>query len=152
MESAQESKTPGESGSDLDWPVCERKTHTRSQTSRGGMREDRMLQEITVAIPPFIAEQPVSVVAATQTLKRMIDDVGRTKRIEIETITSSHAILMTDAGKEREYAGRFRDMQNWIGGSDYSPRGALYISPPPESVLDSMNDLVVFSNRNDIPA
>lgn len=221
MASEEEEKARGKSDPNLGWPACERKTCAWRQTSRGGTREDRMLREITVAIPPFIAEQPVpvnaslatemelamreiaaldashggtlealgvlllrtesvasskienveasledyaralhgiktnksavSMVAATRALKRMIDDVGRTKRIEIETITSSHAILMTDAGKEREYAGRFRDMQDWIGGSDYSPRGALYISPPPESVLDLMNDLVVFSNRNDIP-
>lgn len=93
----------------------------------------------------------VSMVAATQALKIMIDDVGRTKRIEIETITTSHATLMADAENEREYAGRLRDMQNWVGGSDYSPRGALYIPPPPETVQGFLADLIVFSNRNDIP-
>jgi len=93
----------------------------------------------------------VSMVAATQALTIMIDDVGRTKRIEIETITSSHATLMADSENEREFAGHLRDVQNWVGGSDYSPRGALYIPPPPETVQGFMADLIVFSNRDDIP-
>lgn len=43
-------------------------------------------------------------------------------------------------------------MQNWIGGSDYSPRGALYVPPPPDTVGDYMRDLVDFANRADMPA
>ena len=43
-------------------------------------------------------------------------------------------------------------MQNWIGGSDFSPRGALYIPPPPETVPGYMDDLVTFADRGDMPA
>lgn len=35
---------------------------------------------------------------------------------------------------ESGYAGPIRDVHNWIGGSDHSPRGALYVPPPPETV------------------
>lgn len=221
MASQQRSRTHREVNPNVDWPACSRKTQAWRQTTRGGTRDDRMLREITVAIPPFIADRlvpidaalatdmelamreiaaldttqggtldalgvlllrtesvasskienvqasledyaralhgiktnksAVSMVAATQALKIMIDDVGRTKRIEIKTITSSHATLMADLENEREYAGRLRDMQNWVGGSDYSPRGALYIPSPPETVQGFMADLIIFSNRNDIP-
>jgi len=221
MASRQRSRTHREIDPDVGWPACGRKTQAWRQTTRGGTRDDRMLREITVVIPPFIADRlvpidaalatdmelamreiaaldtaqgetldalgvlllrtesvasskienvqasledyaralygiktnksAVSMVAATQALKIMIDNVGRTKRIEIETITTSHAMLMADAENEREYAGRLRDMQNWVGGSHYSPRGALYIPPPPETVQGFMTDLIVFSNRNDIP-
>jgi Fic family protein len=43
-------------------------------------------------------------------------------------------------------------VQNWIGGSDYSPRGALYVPPPQETVVDYMSDLIAFANRDDLPA
>ena len=38
--------------------------------------------------------------------------------------------------------GEVRRSQNWIGGSDYSPRDALYVPPPPETVLEYLTDLL----------
>jgi Fic family protein len=221
MASQPRRKTHREVSANTEWPACGRKTQAWSQATRGGTRDDRMLQEIVVVIPPFIADRlvpidaelatdmelamreiaaldtatggmldalgvlllrtesvasskienvqasledyaralhgiktnksAVSMVAATQALKIMIDDVGRTRRIKIKTITSSHATLMADSENEREYAGLLRDVQNWVGGSDYSPRSALYIPPPPETVKSLMADLILFSNRDDIP-
>ena len=58
---------------------------------------------------------------------------------------------MQDDPGEVRYAGRIRDMQNWIGGSDYSPRDALYVPPPPETVEGYLDDLIRFANRNDLP-
>ncbi|MEZ5380500.1 MAG: Fic family protein [Microthrixaceae bacterium] len=43
-------------------------------------------------------------------------------------------------------------VQNWIGGSDYTPRGAVYVPPPPETVANYMADLVEFVGRDDMPA
>ncbi|CAN0433069.1 unnamed protein product, partial [Phaeothamnion confervicola] len=40
----------------------------------------------------------------------------------------------------------------WIGGSNYSPRNALYVPPPPELVEEYMDDLVRFANRTNLPA
>ena len=51
---------------------------------------------------------------------------------------------------ERPYAGRVRDVQNWIGGSQHSPRGALYVPPPPEDVPALLDDLIAFANRDDV--
>lgn len=57
---------------------------------------------------------------------------------------------MREDPDERAYAGRVRDMQNWIGGSHSSPRDALYVPPPPELVPDYLSDLLVFANRDDV--
>ena len=65
----------------------------------------------------------VSMAAATTALATMIDEVARTGRVERASLTSAHRILMQDDPGEVRYAGRLRDMQSWIGGSDYSPRG-----------------------------
>ena len=34
-------------------------------------------------------------------------------------------------------SGSVRDVQNWIGGSDYTPIDALFVPPPPELVTES---------------
>jgi Fic family protein len=94
----------------------------------------------------------VSMVAATHALAIMIDKVSETGSIDLGTITEAHAALMADDASEREYAGRPRDMQNWVGGSDYSPRNALFVPPPPDTVDDYLDDLVSFCNRDDMPA
>jgi Fic family protein len=58
---------------------------------------------------------------------------------------------MQDDRFEAAYAGRLRDMQNWIGGSDYSPRDALHVPPAPERVPALMDDLIEYLNRDDVP-
>ncbi|MFZ2052445.1 MAG: Fic family protein [Solirubrobacteraceae bacterium] len=51
-----------------------------------------------------------------------------------------------------QYAGRLRDVQNWIGGSDYNPCSAAYVPPPPEYVPDLFSDLCAFCNSAELPA
>jgi Fic family protein len=90
-------------------------------------------------------------VAATTALEALLTDTDHRGRIEADALLAAQAALVADDPSERLYAGRWRDMQNWIGGSDYSPRSALYVPPPPETVTAYMNDLLVFANRDDLP-
>lgn len=65
-----------------------------------------------------------------------------------ETFDRIHATLLHgDPG-----AGQVRQVQNWIGGSDFSPRNARYIPPPWEDVPELLADLATFMNRVDLPA
>ncbi|UUW87944.1 Fic family protein [Nocardioides sp. WV_118_6] len=68
-----------------------------------------------------------------------------------ESITAAHGLLLGAEPHEAPYAGRWRTMQNWIGGSDHAPRGALYVPPPPDRVAPLMADLVGFARRRDLP-
>jgi Fic family protein len=94
----------------------------------------------------------VSMVAATTALDAMIGAVDEDNPIELAAVISAHEALMRDEPSEAPHAGRLRTVQNWIGGSDYSPRGALYVPPPPETVSRYMDDLMIFANREDLPA
>ncbi len=94
----------------------------------------------------------VAMAAATAALEDMIGTVGTAEHIGLYSITSAHAALMRDDPLESSSAGQLRTVQNWIGGSDFSPRGALYIPPPPETVPGYMDDLIAFTRRNDMPA
>lgn len=191
-----------------------------AQASRGGSRDDRMLREVTAALPPMISDLDIAVpssvtaeldlalwsigaleethggrlgslstmllraesvasskiehveasvddyaralhgvranpsatsmVASTRALDDLIRSTDPHRPIELDSILRAHATLMADDPAERHYAGRLRDVQNWIGGSDHSPRGALYVPPPPRTVDALMADLLQFSSRDDI--
>lgn len=94
----------------------------------------------------------VSMVAATDATQRLMDEVSRAGAIRLEHLLSAHARLMRDDPSEAPYSGRFREMQNWVGGSDHSPRGAALIPSPPEEIPALMADLLSFSNRRDLPS
>lgn len=89
--------------------------------------------------------------AATTAIDALITSVDGGDTLRLEAVLDAHRALMWDDPTERLYAGRFRDMQNWIGGSDHSPRNALFVPPPPGMVADYMADLVAFANRDDVP-
>ncbi|RFA18207.1 DNA-binding protein [Subtercola boreus] len=96
-------------------------------------------------------ESATSMVAASSGYTRVIDDAGRTGAISLESLLAAHRTLMADDPMEASYAGRVRDMQNWIGGNDFSPIGAVHISPDPHRVGALIEDLLVFVNRDDVP-
>lgn len=91
-------------------------------------------------------------VAASTALHSLVAQVGDRGEFAIEDLLEAHSALMKDDPLETSCAGRFRDMQNWIGGSDYSPRDALHVPPAPERVPALMDDLIAYLNRDDIPA
>lgn len=93
-----------------------------------------------------------SMVAASRALHELITTVGDAGRFELEFLMSAHRALMSDDPDEANYAGRIRDMQNWIGGSDHSPRDALHVPPAPARVDALMDDLLAYLNRDDVPA
>jgi Fic family protein len=70
--------------------------------------------------------------------------------IHLDEILRAHGLLMREDPDGHSHAGRVRDVQNWIGGSQVSPRDALYVPPPPELVPDYLADLLSFANRDDV--
>ena len=79
-----------------------------------------------------------------------IEQVGAGDGIALELLLEIHQRLLTGT-RLGSYAGRFRQEQNWIGGSSYNPCSAAYVPPPPEFVEDLMADLCSFCNTDDLP-
>ncbi len=93
----------------------------------------------------------VAVASATRALGRMIDDADATRTIRAEPILKAHEELFRRNPDEQHRAGKFRQVQNWIGGSDYAPTNPLYVPPPPGTVADYLDDLFAYANRTDVP-
>ena len=93
----------------------------------------------------------ISMAAATTALNELIASVNRDVPVQMSAILRAHEALMRDDPTEGQHAGQLRTDQNWIGGSDHSPRDALYVPPPPDTVHAYMDDLMEFANRTDIP-
>ncbi|WP_246186694.1 Fic family protein [Microlunatus speluncae] len=92
-----------------------------------------------------------SMVAASSALSQLVTTVGPGRAFTLKHILNAHRELMKDDPFEAGFAGKLRDMQNWIGGSDHSPRGAFYVPPAPGRVGELLTDLIAYLNRDDIP-
>ncbi|TQC39973.1 Fic family protein [Rhodococcus sp. WS4] len=91
-----------------------------------------------------------SQLAAVKALVAMVDAAGDGS-ITGDALLSAHRLLMAPDFYTARDSGQFRDVQNWIGGSDYTPIDALFVPPPPELVDELMADLLVFANRTELP-
>ena len=69
----------------------------------------------------------------------------------LASLLDVHRTLMVADPYEGAWAGKFREAQSWIGGSDSCPRDALFVPPVPELVEDLMVDLCGFIERVDVP-
>ncbi|HEY6793269.1 MAG TPA: Fic family protein [Kineosporiaceae bacterium] len=75
---------------------------------------------------------------------------GDTRPGTVDDLLEIHRVLLGHDPAQHEYAGRLRSVQNWVGGSYHSPRGALFVPPPPGLVGPLVDDLVRFCQRTDL--
>jgi Fic family protein len=71
--------------------------------------------------------------------------------LTVAMLLDSHERLLRGT-RFADVAGRFRDVQNWIGGSEMSPCSAEFVPPPPQEVPWLMEDFSRFCSRDDLPA
>lgn len=70
--------------------------------------------------------------------------------VTVDDVLDVHRTLLADDPEHTEWAGCLRTVQNWVGGSYHSPRGALFVPPQPALVGPLMTDLVRFCSRDDL--
>ena len=90
----------------------------------------------------------IAVVRAADAIERLVSAADSGVVTE-GALLDAHRLLMRDDPLDRRSAGRYRDVQNWIGGGD-SPATALYVPPPPALVGPLMADLFAFLDRTDL--
>jgi len=72
--------------------------------------------------------------------------------LTVAAINRSHGQLLAEDAFEGGAAGTLRTQQNWLGGSNFSPRDAVYVPPPPGLIDALLADLTAFARRTDLSA
>jgi Fic family protein len=80
-----------------------------------------------------------------------VNALAAASSVTVEGMLEVHRLLLTNT-RLAEHAGRFREEQNWIGGSSWNPCSAAFIPPPPDHVGDLLADLCAFVNDDALPA
>jgi Fic family protein len=80
-----------------------------------------------------------------------VREIGPGDPITPRTVLDFHDRLMANS-RLAAHAGRFREKQNWIGGSEYNPCSAAFVPPPPDFVPVLIDDLCAFCNADSLPA
>ncbi len=70
-------------------------------------------------------------------------------RVDEQAVLDVHSSLLT--ASDPESAGRWRQQQVWVGGSNYGPHTAAFVPPHHTRVPSAMRDLVEFMRRDDLP-
>ena len=80
-----------------------------------------------------------------------VETLSTRASITVEGLLEVHERLLAGTRLE-EHGGKLRDVQNWIGGSDYNPCAAAFVPPPPEHVRGLVEDLCEFCDSDMLPA
>ena len=120
----------------------------RSESSSSSQIERLTSSVRNVALAELSDKAPSNARLIAGNLAAMREALSQRGPLSIESICTVHDTLMKDTGE----AYGLRDEQVWIGGTPYSPHGALFVPPHPRRVHACLDDLVLFSLREDIPA
>ncbi len=93
----------------------------------------------------------VMALANIAAMRAAVENVGTGDEITLEALCEINRML-TRGSQVEDWGGKLRNVQNWIGGSNYSPVGAVYVPPAPERISELMEDLVAFCNESHLPA
>ena len=93
----------------------------------------------------------VEVLGNIDAMAYAIEQIDEGSEITTDLLLEVHRRLLARTRLE-EHGGKFREQQNWIGGSAYNPCSAAFVPPPHDHVPALIDDLVVFSNDDSLPA
>lgn len=88
-----------------------------------------------------------SLIVANQ--RAMSAAIALADNIDARAILDMHDALLRESAPT--IAGKWRNEQVWIGGSNFSPHDAAFVPPHHDHVADAIDDLVRFVARVDIP-
>lgn len=120
----------------------------RSESSSSSQIERLTSSVRNVALAELSDKVPANAMLIAGNVAAMREALGQSGGISVASICAIHDVLMKGT---RESMG-LRDEQVWIGGSPYSPHGALFVPPHAHRVAACLEDLVAFSGREDVPS
>jgi Fic family protein len=93
----------------------------------------------------------VEVLANITAMEAAIELGSSASIVGLDDLLGVHRLLM-ERSPTPELGGVVRTTQNWIGGSSYNPCSASFVPPPPDRILELLDDLLAYANGDDHPA
>lgn len=120
----------------------------RSESSASSQIENLTSSVRNVALAELSDTAPSNARLIVGNLAAMRCALALDDNLSIDGIRAIHRELISHTGAS--FGGQLRKEQVWVGGSAYSPHGALFVPPAPERVTSCLEDLVAFAARCDI--
>lgn len=120
----------------------------RSESAASSQIENLTSSVRNVAAAEISLDAPRNALLIAGNVAAMRKSLDTQDPLTAESIQAIHKELMglTDEAN----AGQLRSEQVWIGGTPYSPHGAQFVPPTAQRVPSCLEDLVLFSQRDDI--
>lgn len=92
----------------------------------------------------------LEILANIDAMQLAVEQAATVDRFSVREIEAIHRLLMENA-PNAHIAGKIRTQQNWIGGNDHNPCGAVYVPPPPKHIAPLLADLCDAVNDDVLP-
>lgn len=122
----------------------------RSESAASSQIEHLTSSVRNVALAELADDAPANARIVQGNVAAMRKALSLSSELSIAYICAIHKTLIDPTGNS--FGGELRDEQVWVGGTAYSPHGALYVPPVPERVEACLDDLVAFAARDDVNA
>jgi Fic family protein len=116
-----------------------------------GLRASNKLLALAAYEPVAADGTARAVLGNVRAMERAVSIGSQRRRLCLADLLDIHRVLLECTSEER-FAGIVRTDQNWIGGRGMSPRDAAFVPPPADRVPHLLDDLVTFTNLDDLPA
>lgn len=120
----------------------------RSESAASSQIENLTSSVRNVAIAEISDQAPKNAQLVSGNIAAMKRALLTDGDLDIDSIFAIHRVLINRCGQT--FGGALRDEQVWVGGSAFSPHGALYVPPRAERVPAYLDDLVAFAHRADV--
>lgn len=97
-----------------------------------------------------VGPEAAEILANIDAMQLSIERAAGTEDVRTTDLIDVHRALLARAPNS-PVAGRLRDSQNWIGGNDHNPCGAVFVPPPHVEIDELLDDLCGFVNDESLP-
>lgn len=120
----------------------------RSESAASSQIENLTSSIPNISLAQLSSKAPQNAQLIAGNILAMRKALDNNEPFSINSILEIHKMLMSTA--QVEVGGVIRSEPVWIGGTNYSPHGALFVPPHHSRLEFYMNDLINFSERIDV--
>lgn len=120
----------------------------RSESAASSQIENLTSSPRNIALAELTNDAPHNAQLIAGNIAAMREALSGDGGLSIEAILAIHKVLIDRTGQS--FGGELRDEQVWIGGSAYSPHGAIYVPPHASRVRGCLEDIITFARRDDV--